>query len=407
MVLQSYRGTRMACYCGYITQAISINLMPLLYVTLQAQYGVSLSQLGMLTTVVFVTQIVVDLLAARFSRFISYRGGCVAAHVCATIGLVGMCFLPSLLPTPYIGLLLSAVFLAVGGGLIEVLISPIIDAIPGNGKAGEMSLLHSFYCWGVVAVALLSTLYFAFIGTAFWRWLVILWALIPAVTTVLFGVVPMPVKPEEQDGGVIPAGGKMFRLGLIWLLLALMLFAGATEVAPAQWASFFAEKGLGVHKTAGDLLGPCAFAFFQGLSRVWFARLTCRWDTRRLLAVFGLLCIISYAIIVLSPWPLVSLLGFCLCGLAVGPMWPGVLSLASQRYPTGGTRMFAMLALCGDLGCSMAPAMVGGVSDALRFGGLPLAVALRSGIGVCTLFPVLLFIGLLLLGRLKPITEKS
>lgn len=403
----SYKSTRIACYMGYVTQAISINLMPLLYVTMQTQFGITLAQLGLMTTVIFVTQILIDLLLARFSRFVSYRAGCVAAHIFAAVGLIGLCIFPSLFPIPYVGVLVASVLLSVGGGLIEVLISPLIDALPSEEKTGDMSLLHSFYCWGVVAVALLSTVFFAIFGITPWRWLVILWAMIPFLTTIFFCVVPMPEKPETQDNATTGAQGSLFRFGLIWLLLALMLFAGATELGPAQWASFFAEKGLSVHKTVGDLVGPCAFAFFQGVSRIWFARLTRRWDAERLLILFGLLCVISYVVIVLSPWPFVSLLGFCLCGLAVGPMWPGILSLASRRYPAGGTRMFALAALFGDLGAAMAPALIGGVSDAMQSAGLPLASALKSSIGIAALFPLFLFICLLLLGRSKPIDEKG
>lgn len=396
----SYGKTKIACYLGYITQAISVNLLPLLYVTFQKEFSVTLAQLGLLATVIFVVQIVVDLLAARFGKHLSYRVGCVAAHVLATAGLVTMSFLPSLLPNPYVGVLISALLLSVGGGLIEVLISPVVDAIPCEGKAGEMSLLHSFYCWGVVAVALLSTVFFAVFSTALWRWLVLAWALVPAVTAVLFTVVPMPAKPEEMVRE--KATSSFMRSGLFWLFMALMLCSGATELGLAQWASLFAERGLRVSKTVGDLLGPCAFALFQGAARVVYARLSSRYDARRILVLCAIGCVIGYALIVVSPWPLVSLLGFCLSGLFVGPMWPGILSLSSAHYPVGGTAMFALLALCGDMGCSLAPAMVGAVSDGLRY-SIPLADALRGGFGVCALFPVLLAVGLVALRRHKQV----
>lgn len=320
-----------------------------------------------------------------------------------------MCYLPNLLPDPYLGILLAALLLAIGGGLDEVLISPIIDAMPGDAKAGDMSLLHSFYCWGVVGVVLLSTAFFAAFGTLAWQWLVLLWALVPLATTILFCVVPLPSKPEEQAEATVGKSGRIWTTGTIWLLMALMLFSGATELAPAQWVSLFAEKGLGVTKSVGDLLGPCAFAFFQGLSRVLYARLTLRHDPRRLLLMGGLLCVISYAVIVLALWPFVSLLGFCLCGLAVGPMWPGVLSLASERYPTGGTGMFAVLALMGDIGGALAPAMVGSISDGMQMGGLSLSGAMKGSLGICALFPLLLFIGLALPDRrkTKSLSEKS
>lgn len=397
----SYGTTKVACYLGYITQAISVNLLPLLYVTFQREFSITLAQLGLLGTVLFVIQIAVDLLAARFSKHLSYRMGCVAAHVFATAGLVLMSFLPYLMSTPYVGVLSSALLLSIGGGLIEVLISPVIDAIPGEGKTGEMSLLHSFYCWGVVGVALLSTLFFVVFGTAAWRWLMLLWALVPAATALLFLWVPMPAKPEEiaEEKG---SSSHFMHSGLFWLFMALMLFSGASELGLAQWASLFAERGLRVTKTLGDLLGPCAFAFFQGLSRVVYARLTLRYDARRLLVMCAVGCVLSYGTIVLSPWPFVSLLGFCLAGLFVGPMWPGVLSLSSAHFPVGGTAMFALLALCGDLGCSSAPAIVGAVSESLQ-ARIPLVDALRGGFGVSMVFPVLLVIGLLWLRKRKTV----
>ena len=281
-----------------------------------------------------------------------------------------------------------------------MLISPIVDAIPKESNAGEMSLLHSFYCWGVVAVILLSTVYFLLIGVELWRWLVLLWAVVPALTAVLFAVVPVPPKPEASVNETV-SSAPLMRSGLFWLLMALMVFSGATELAPAQWASFFAEHGLGIPKAVGDLLGPCAFALFQGVSRVVFSTMSRRQDPRRLLAFHAIGCVIGYGILVLVPHPFVSLLGFCLCGWSVGPMWPGVLSLSSERFPIGGTSMFALLALCGDVGCSVAPVMVGAVTDHLvAIDWLP-AAAMRGGFAVCMVFPVLLTMGLVLLRQHK------
>lgn len=395
----SYAKTKMACYLGYVTQAISVNLPPLLYLTFQKEFSVTLSQLGLLMTVMFVVQIVVDLLAARYGKNLSYRRSGVIAFTLATLGLVLMCVLPSWMPNPYTGVLLSALLLSIGGGLIEVVISPVVDAIPQEGKAGEMSLLHSFYCWGIVGVVLLSTAFFAWVGIVYWRWLVLLWATVPLITAIMFALIPIPPKPEETEASVVGSG--VLKSRWFWLLLALMAFSGATELAPAQWASFFAESGLQISKTLGDLLGPCAFALFQGLSRVVYARLTCRYNPRRMLLLCAVGCIAGYTVIVLSPWPFISLLGFCLCGLFVGPMWPGILSLSSERYPAGGTSMFALLALCGDMGCSVAPVMVGAVSDSLIAEGWFPSPAMRCGFAVCAIFPILLFVGLLWLKRQK------
>lgn len=386
-----YKRTKVACYLGYVTQAIAVNLLPLLYVTFRKTFSVSLAQLGVVATVMFVVQILVDFLAVHLGKRLPYRSGCVAAHIFATLGLLGIAVLPPLFQTPYIGVLLSAVLLSVGGGLIEVLISPIVEAIPGETKQGEMSLLHSFYCWGVVGVVLLSTLFFVVFGTVAWQWLVCLWALIPLCTAVLFIVTPLPPQPEENIA--VGKNRSFFRTGHFWLLMGLMLCAGATELGLAQWASLFAEQGLRVSKTVGDLLGPCAFALFQGLSRVVYAYLSVRCDAHRVLVWHAVGCVGAYALIAVSPWPVVSLMCFCVCGWCVGPMWPGVFSLATSRYPIGGTSMFATLALCGDLGCSLAPALVGAVSDGVQV-SMETSAALRFGFGVCTAFPVLLLVGL-------------
>ena len=395
----SYKKTKVACYLGYITQAISINLLPLLFVMFQTEFAVSVSQLGLLVTILFVVQMTVDLLAAYCGKYLSYRWGSLLSHILATLGLVLMCILPSWLPNPYVGVLIATLVLSVGGGMTEVLISPMVDAIPEEGKVGQMSLLHSFYCWGVVAVTVISTVFFAVFGIEHWRWLVLLWAVVPAVTAVLFCVVPIPQKPmeiekTERNGGVLFSR-------IFWLLLAMMICSGASEMAPSQWASFFAERGLGVPKYAGDLLGPCAFALCQGLSRVAFARMSVRYDPRRLLSIHAVGCVAAYGLIVLSPWPFVSLLAFCLCGWCVGPMWPGLLSLSSQRFPGGGTSMFALLALCGDVGCAFAPYTVGLVTDGLIEDEWASSMAMRGGFAVCIAFPVMLFLGLLLLRKRK------
>ncbi len=394
----TYRSTMAACYLGYVTQAIIVNFMPLLFVTFQKEFAVTLDKLGLLVTVMFVTQLLVDLVVTGLSRWFPFRRTGVAAHVLAVLGLVSLFVLPGVLSDPYVGLLLATVLLSVGGGLIEVLISPITDAIPSQSKVGAMSLLHSFYCWGFLGVVLLSTLFFVTVGTAHWRLLVLLWALVPLVTAGLFAIVPLPEKPEEQTAHHTPLR-KLLSGGVFWLLMLLMVCSGAVEQAATQWASLFAESGLRVSKTMGDLLGPCAFAALQGVSRVVFARASEKHDPCRLLLLCSGGCVVSYLLIILSPWPLLSLLGFGLCGIAVGPMWPGTLSLSAARYPTGGTAMFALFALCGDLGCSVAPGLVGAVSNGLQQAGQPLLTSLRAGIGAAGVFALLLVTGLWALRR--------
>lgn len=393
---RAYRATRIACYLGYVTQAISINLLPLLYVTFQREYGLSLERISLLISICFVVQILVDFLVTQLGDRLRYRVGTVTAHVAATAGLVCLSVLPPLLPDPYIGILTATVLMAVGGGLIEVLISPIIDGLPSDEKAGSMSLLHSFYSWGTVAVVVGSTVFFAAAGAAAWRWLPLLWAAVPLVTAFLFRWVPMPEQPTAQEKAV--SGLRtLFGAPVIWLLMLLMLCAGAAEQAVSQWASLFAEAGLGVSKTMGDLLGPLLFAVLMGSARVVFGRHGRTESLRRTMAVCALGCIAGYLLTVLSPLSLLSLAGVGLCGLSVGVMWPGLLSLSSSIYPRGGTAMFALLALCGDVGCSLGPGLVGTVSDRLQTAGTDTSAALRGGIAVGLIFPLLLLAGVLLL----------
>lgn len=390
-IAHSYKATLIACFLGYVTQAISINFLPLLFVTFQREFSVSLEELGLLVMVSFFIQMTVDLLATRFGDKLGYRVGSIAAHVAAVLGLVSLSVLPYCLPDPYVGLMIGTVLMAIGGGLIEVLISPIVDAFPGEKKPGIMSLLHSFFSWGFLAVVLFSTAYFAVCGIDAWRWLPLLWTIPPLVTGMLFCFVPLP-EPKTEAGGNRTVLRRLFSSSSFWLMMLLMLCAGSSEIAASQWASLFAEVGLGVPKAVGDLLGPCGFALLMALSRVYYAGGRRTKNMTRSLTVCGLGCVGGYLLIVLSPWPLLSLAGFCVCGFSVGLMWPGVLSLGAEAFPLGGTAMFSLLALCGDIGCSIGPGLVGGISNALQRVGHPTILALKWGLAVATLFPLLMVI---------------
>jgi fucose permease len=381
----SYRHTLAASYTGYITQAIVNNLAPLLFLTFQRQFGVSLSSLALLITVNFGVQLLVDLAATQFVDRIGYRAAAVAAHLCATLGLFAMGTLPFILP-PYPGLLIAVIINALGGGLIEVIISPIVEALPGERKAAAMSLLHSFYCWGCVTVVLLSTLYFNLVGIGMWRYLPMLWALLPLGNVFLFARVPMKTLTDESRPAL--SLRSLLRKRVFLILLLMMIASGASELAMAQWSSLFAEAGLGISKTQGDLLGPCAFAVLMGLSRMFFGLLPGRLKLERVLLLSGGLCVISYLITVFSPFPLLALAGCALCGFSVGAMWPGTFSLASRIFPLGGTPMFAILALAGDLGCGAGPGLVGLVMS---------GTSLNRGLLAAVIFPLLLAGGLRLL----------
>ena len=381
------RHTLCASYLGYITQAIINNLPPLLFLTFQRTLGISLERISLLITINFSIQIAVDFLAARYVDRLGYRPCIVAAHVFSTLGLLGLGTLPLLLPSAYAGILIAMALNAIGGGLIEVLISPIVESLPGDEKASAMSLLHSFYCWGHVGVVLLSTLYFATAGMQAWRFLPMLWALLPLINAFFFQKVPIytPVSQQESVPVRRLLGSRVF-----WLLFVLMVCSGASEQGMSQWSSYFAESGLGVSKAMGDLLGPCAFAAMMGLTRLVYGMYGAKIHLHGALYASAGLCVVSYLLSVFAPWPVLSLAGCALCGLSVGLMWPGTFSTAAQAYPQGGTAMFALLALAGDLGCAGGPTLVGFVSGAA--GG-----ALKSGLLWAIVFPMGLIVALSLL----------
>jgi len=389
----TYRHTKYAAYIGYITQAIVNNLPALLFVTFNSDYGISLEKIGALVSINFGIQILVDFFAVKYIDRIGYRAGAVAAHVFAVLGLCCFGILPEIMANKYAALLIAMVLNAIGGGLTEVLISPIVESLPGDEKASAMSILHSFYCWGHMAVVILSTAFFAFIGLENWRILPFIWAIVPFFNIFFFSKVPLRVLVEEDER--VPVT-QLFKNKVFWLLMLLMVAAGASEQAMSQWSSLFAEVGLSVSKTMGDLLGPCMFAALMGIARLIYGVVGSRLNIRKALLYTSLLCVASYLIAVLAPWPILSLIGCGLCGFSVGLMWPGVFSVGSETYPQGGTAMFALLALAGDLGCGGGPGLVGVISGWFE-GSLGVMDALKSGLGVAIIFPILMITGLTLL----------
>lgn len=383
-----------ASYLGYITQAIVNNFAPLLFVTFQNTFEISLEKIGYLVTVNFCLQLLVDFVAAKFVDKIGYRVCIVAAHIFSGVGLILMGILPFLFSDPYWGLIVSIMCYAVGGGLIEVLISPIVEACPTDEKSAAMSLLHSFYCWGHVAVILLTTLFFVTAGIENWRMLACLWAIIPLANAVYFCFVPINTLVSAEES--VPMK-QLFKSKLFWIFILLMICSGASEQGMSQWSSAFAEMGLNVSKTMGDLLGPCMFAVMMGVSRVFYAAFSAKLNLTKFIAGSCVFCVASYLIASFSPIPVLALVGCGLCGLSVGILWPGVFSLAAEKMPAGGTAMFAFLALAGDLGCSSGPTLVGVVSGAFNDN-------LKTGFLAAIVFPVALILGIILLRRTK---EKS
>lgn len=382
--LNSYTHTISACFIGYVVQAIIVNFAPLLFLTFQTSYHIPLSRITMLVTVNFGVQLLVDLISAGFVDKIGYRASMLLAHLTAAGGLILLAFLPDALPDPFLGLLIAVVVYAIGGGLLEVLVSPVVEACPTDNKEAAMSLLHSFYCWGQMGVVLLSSVFFAVFGIAHWRVLALLWAVIPALNCLLFAKVPIYTLIEEGGRGTPLAG--LVKSRTFWLLLVLMVCSGASEQAVSQWASTFAESELHISKALGDLAGPMFFAALMGTSRAIYGKFGARIRLESFMRGSIVLCIASYLLISLSPYPALSLLGCGLCGFSVGILWPGTFSLGSEFLPRGGTLLFALMALGGDLGCMSGPTFVGMVSSASAGG-------LHTGILLAVVFPVLMLAG--------------
>lgn len=388
----NYQNTMYACFVGYIVQAIINNFVPLLFLTFEKSYGIPLNQITMLITFNFGIQLVIDLLSAKFVDKIGYRISIVLAHIFSAAGLICLVILPDICANAFVGLLISVVIYAVGGGLIEVLISPIVESCPSDNKEKAMSLLHSFYCWGHVAVVLISTLFFKIWEIEHWKILALIWALIPIANGIVFCKVPIASLMEEGEKGM--SIKELFQNKVFWILMLMMVCAGASEQGVSQWASTFAEQGLGVTKAIGDLAGPMSFAILMGSARAFYGKFGDRMDLDKFMLGSSVLCVLSYLCISVSPSPVLSLVGCAVCGLSVGILWPGTFSKASVALRKGGTAMFALLALAGDVGCAGGPTVVGFASglasDDLKKGIL-------AGIG----FPIFMLLSIFLLKREK------
>ena len=384
-----YQKTLIACYLGFITQAITANFAPLLFLTFHRTYQISLGRIAFISTAFFFTQLLVDLFCAKYVDRIGYRRSVIASEVFSASGLIGLAFLPSLLPDPYVGILISVIIYAMGSGLIEVLVSPIVEACPFDNKDSVMSLLHSFYCWGSVGVILLSTIFFAIFGIENWRILACIWALIPLYNTFNFISCPIESLTEEGEGLSIR---QLCHIPIFWIALILMVCAGASEISMAQWASAYVESALGISKSIGDIIGPCLFAVMMGTSRSFYGKYGEKIDLMKFMIGSGALCLVCYLLSALAPLPFLNLVGCAVCGFSVGIMWPGTISIASKKIPLGGTAMFALLAMAGDLGGSVGPGIVGFVTQNANDN-------LKVGMLAGCVFPTVLVLSVLLLRR--------
>ena len=380
---KNYKLTMFCCFGGCLVQAMVINYLPLLFVVFQDTFHIPLEQITLLVTINFIVQLTVDFLAAFFIDRIGYKAGVIAAHVFCSVGLVCLAVLPDVMAVPFAGLLTSVILYSIGAGLLEVLISPIMESTPSDNKESAMSLLHSFYSWGFVMVVLVSTVFFWVFGIEKWRLLAVLWAVLPAIVGV--GFCFAPVNHLIAEGEVGMSRTALCKNKMFWVMVLMMICAGASEHAVCQWASALAERGLGVSKAVGDLAGPMAFAVLMGSSRVLHSVKGEKWDLRNFIIFSTVLCLVSYLMISLVPNPVVNLIGCAICGFSIAIMWPGTLSIAPKLLPMGGTAMYALLALAGDVGCSAGPTLVGFVSGA--FGD-----NLKIGILTASIFPLLILL---------------
>ena len=384
---KNYKKTLYACYLGFITQAITANFTPLLFITFKDSYAISLEMIATIPLVFYLTQLLVDLVAVKFADVIGYRTCVVISQIISATGLFLMAFLPDILDNAIIGIIISVVLYAIGSGLVEVLLSPIVEACPFENKSGVMSLLHSFYCWGAVGVILISTLFFAVFGIEYWKILAIIWALVPLVNTFNFLSCPLEKLVDDREKMKV---FDLLKTPIFMLMILLMVCAGASEATMTQWASAFTEEALGVSKTIGDLVGPCMFAVCMGLTRVFYGKKGEKLNLIKVMLSCGLLCVACYLLASLSPISIIGLIGCALCGLAVGIMWPGTISISAKNCAKGGTAMFAFLALAGDLGAAIGPAMVGGIAEVYNGD-------LKTGLLFATIFPIVMILGLIIL----------
>ena len=387
----TYKHTIISCFLGYVVQAIINNFAPLLFLTFQSSYNIPLSQITLLIGFNFIVQLTVDLASAGYAERLGYRKSMLLADGLSVLGLAAMGILPEILSSPFVGLLISVFLYAIGGGLLEVLVSPIVEACPTDNKERMMSILHSFYCWGVVAVITLSTLFFTIFGIENWRVLALIWAILPLANGIMFVFVPINTPVPEGEGMKF---GELIKSGTFRILFVMMLCAGASEMAVSQWASTFCEKALGVSKTIGDLAGTAAFAVLMGTARALHGRFADTLPLEKTIAASALLCVCSYLTIALIPNAAAGLVGCAVCGLSVGVMWPGTFSKGSAALPKGGTMMFALFALAGDVGCASGPALAGFAAD-LSGGDL------RRGVLIAVIFPVTMAILSIISGRKK------
>lgn len=394
---RTFNGTKTACYTGYIVQGIINNIAPLLFVIFSDKFNITLDKLSLLITINFATQLLVDTLSIKFVDLIGYKPLAIISQGIAFIGLSCLGILPNIMSNPYIGIVISIILSAIGSGITEVIISPIVESIPGEKKTAEMSLLHSFYCWGQVFVVLLTTIMIKIMGNDLWHVAPIIWSIIPLCNTINF--ISVPIQPNLTKEEKTPFFKLLFSKQFI-LCIVIMICSGASEIGMSQWSSYFAEAGLKVSKMTGDLLGPCLFAVLMGTGRMIFGFVGEKINLKTALCGSAGLCALCYLGTCFINNAVISLLVCALTGLSVSIMWPATLSLAAKLFPKGGGSMYSVLALSGDTGCTSGPWVISYIS--IRFAeGVSSAESLKTGLGFGAFFPILMIFAILLLNIKK------
>lgn len=387
----NYKKTLIACYLGFITQAILANFTPLLFLSFHREFNIPLGKISMISLTFYFTQLLIDGFCAGFVDKIGYRKSVVVSEILSSAGLLGLVFIPQILSNPFIGIIISVIIYAAGSGLIEVLCSPIIEACPFDNKSSVMSLLHSFYCWGSAGVILISSIFFSVFGIENWRIMACIWAVLPLLNVYNFLTCPIETLVEEEDKMGIKG---LLKTPVFWVCIILMICAGASELSMAQWASAYAESALGLSKTVGDIFGPCMFAVTMGISRTLYGKYGDKMNLKKFMLFSGILCVICYLMAGISDSPVIGLIGCIMCGFSVGIMWPGAISISSSNLPNGGTALFAILAMAGDMGGSLGPTIVGNITEIANNN-------LHIGMLTSSVFPIILLICIIIMGKEK------
>lgn len=400
----SYNGAMGACYLGYVVLAIIINLTPILFMPLQKIYHISFSQLGGLIFVNFCVQVVSDLAFGKPADRYGVRIFAILAQVCTILGLVIFAFAADLFADVFVGLVIGTVLFSIGGGLLELLLNPIAASIPINArKSAAMNLLHSFYSWGQIFVIIVTTLLVHFWGDYIWKWIALIWTIVPILTLILFSKVKLP--PIVREGKVRTPLREIVKSKYFLLIILALVMGAASEHVMGEWSSTFLERAAKLPKIIGDVAGVCLFAAMMGIGRVIYYK-TGGKHLHQIITIGAILACASYIIIALSHEPLMALASCALCGLSVSIMWPGCIVLAHERFPDAGTTMYSLLGASGDIGAAFAPWLVGIVTDvvAVQHGA---DIGLKAGMLVVAVFPAIMVVAMLLLNKHKNEKEKA